>query len=289
MSKIERVWRNGLSLRAVGAVYYPKIILTWVLLIIEALLALLLPLGIGRAVDALNAQSISGLIELAILIVLLIVIGAGRRFYDTRAYSSIQRELSSGLVEREKAKGLALSKTIARVNLLSELVSFLENSLPTLILTGIMFVGILFVVFGIDMRVMLLCLLSSLGVILIYALSGNKYMRFNKGENDEYERQLDVLAKPDLAKVDRHFKRLMSWRVRLSDLETVNFSLVWFVLAALLIGSIYFIVENATITSGQKITTIMYVFDYVEVVVGLPIFYQEALRLKDITRRLSSS
>ncbi len=116
-----------------------------------------------------------------------------------------------------------------------------------------------------------------------------RYMRLNKGQNDEYERQFDVLALRDVSKIDRHFRRLMRWRVRLSDLETINFSLVWVVLAAMLLGSIYFIVENSAISPGQKITTIMYVFDYIEVVVGLPIFYQEALRLKDITTRLSSS
>lgn len=288
MSQIERVWRDGLSLRAVGFAYLSKIIITWTLLVLEALLTLLLPLCIGRSVDALNRQSFSGLIELGMLIVALIVIGSARRFYDTRAYSAIQRDLSNSLVAREKAKNLPMSKTVARVNLLGELVEFLEQSLPTLILTGIMFVGILIVVFGIDMRVMGLCFVASILVVSIYWLSGGAYLRLNKGQNDEYERQLDVLALQDVGKVDRHFRRLMRWRVRLSDLETVNFSLVWIVLAAMLLGSIYFIVDNSAISAGQKITTIMYVFDYIEVVVGLPIFYQEALRLKDITGRLSS-
>ncbi|TDQ67485.1 ABC transporter transmembrane protein [Maritalea mobilis] len=288
MSQIERVWRDGLSLRAVGFAYLSKIIITWTLLVLEALLTLLLPLCIGRSVDALNRQSFSGLIELGVLIVALIVIGSARRFYDTRAYSAIQRDLSNSLVAREKAKNLPMSKTVARVNLLGELVEFLEQSLPTLILTGIMFVGILIVVFGIDMRVMGLCFVASILVVSIYWLSGGAYLRLNKGQNDEYERQLDMLALQDVGKVDRHFRRLMRWRVRLSDLETVNFSLVWVVLAAMLLGSIYFIVDNGAISAGQKITTIMYVFDYIEVVVGLPIFYQEALRLKDITGRLSS-
>ncbi|AVX03220.1 hypothetical protein MXMO3_00687 [Maritalea myrionectae] len=288
MTHIERVWRNGLSLRAVGAAYFPKVLITWTLLVLEALLTLLLPLCIGRSVDALNRQSFSGLIELGVLIVALIVIGSARRFYDTRAYSAIQRDLSNSLVAREKAKNLPMSKTVARVNLLGALVEFLEQSLPTLILTGIMFVGILVVVFGIDMRVMGLCFVTSILVVAIYWISGGAYLRLNKGQNDEYERQLDTLALQDVGKVDRHFRRLMRWRVRLSDLETVNFSLVWVVLAAMLLGSIYFIVDNSTISPGQKITTIMYVFDYIEVVVGLPIFYQEALRLKDITGRLSS-
>lgn len=288
MSQIERVWRDGLSLRAVGYAYLSKIIITWTLLVLEALLTLLLPLCIGRSVDALNRQSFSGLIELGVLIVALIVIGSARRFYDTRAYSAIQRDLSNSLVAREKAKNLPMSKTVARVSLLGELVEFLEQSLPTLILTGIMFVGILIVVFGIDIRVMGLCFVASILVVSIYWLSGGAYLRLNKRQNDEYERQLDMLALQDVGKVDRHFRRLMRWRVRLSDLETVNFSLVWVVLAAMLLGSIYFIVDNSAISAGQKITTIMYVFDYIEVVVGLPIFYQEALRLKDITGRLSS-
>ncbi len=58
MSKIERVWRNGLSLRAVGAAYFPKIAITWTLLVLEALLTLLLPLAIGRSVDAFTNKII---------------------------------------------------------------------------------------------------------------------------------------------------------------------------------------------------------------------------------------
>lgn len=164
-----------------GRSYFPKIAITWTLLVLEALLTLLLPLAIGRSVDALYQQDYSGLIELGGLVFMLIVIGSARRFYDTRAYSAIQRDLSNSLVAREKAKDLPLSKTVARVNLLNELVSFLEESLPTLLLIGIMFVGILVVVFGIDMRVMGLCLVASLIVIAIYWLSGNAICGSIKG------------------------------------------------------------------------------------------------------------
>ena len=80
---------------------------------------------------------------------------------------------------------------------------------------------------------------------------------------------------------------MMKWNIKLSDLETVNFSLAWVILGALLISSIVLIVENTSISYGQKITSIMYVYHYIELVMSFPLIYQQYVRLQEISGRLS--
>ena len=281
------LWANGISISKIGMAYKWRISVTWFLLIFEAALGLAFPLAIGFCVDQLMQGNQQGLYVLGGVIAAAAIVGSFRRFYDTRVYSAIYVELGDGLVAHETGKGAPVSKIAARTSLLRELVEFFENSAPELIASIIMFFGTLIVVATIDVGVMLICFVSSVLVIAVYAVSAKRIFTLNKGQNNELERHVQVLDARDGRKTHRHLKRLMRWNIRLSDLETINYGFVWVILGSMLIGSVYLIVVNPAISAGLKITSIMYVFDYIEVVVGLPLFFQEVVRLKEITQRLS--
>lgn len=285
----ESIWRDGISLRRIAGRYRGKVAVTWSLLLVESLLSLLFPLAIGYTVDTLIAESWSGLLALAALSVAVMIVGAGRRFYDTRAYSVIYRDLGNSLVAREREKDTPTTKVSARVGLLYEVVEFFEDSLPSLIGGVIEFVGVIILIAWIDPHVALASLVASLLVIIVYAVSERRIFAYNKNQNDELEQQVTVLAEKRKRRLDVHFRRIIKWNIKLSDLETLNFSIVWLVMAGLLLVSIVLIVANDAISYGQKITTIMYVFGYIEVVMTFPLYYQQFVRLKEITRRLSGA
>ena len=282
-------WQEGISLRAIASHYRGKVAITWLLLLIESLLALLFPLVIGYSVDDLLVDSFNGLYALVGLIVAVLIIGAARRFYDTRAYAAIYRDLGETMVAHKSEKGVATTSLTALVNLLQEIVEFFEHSAPELLGVIVSFVGVVIMLGLIDLNVMALCIVGSILVVLIYSFSSKRIYRYNVGMNDEFERQVDVLDDRRPRRVRLHLGRIMQWTIRLSDLETVNYSLGWLAMASVLAGSIYLIVENASISYGIKITSIMYVFEYIGVVMSLPLFYQQLVRLQEITARLSSS
>jgi len=282
------IWQEKLSLWRITQLYRVKVIITWILLLLESSLIILFPLVIGFSVDTLLENNNSGLIILGVLSAAVLIIGAGRRFYDTRAYASIFRELANSLVTHEKRQQTPTSNVTARINLLYEVIEFLENSLPMLLGSLIGFIGVIIILAMIDINIMLLCLFVSVLVITVYALIGQKIFDYNKQQNDELEQQVAVLSQNRKRRVSLHFMRMMKWNIKLSDLETASFSLVWIMLGGLLIGSIILIVENTGISYGQKITSIMYVFQYIEVVMGFPVYYQQFVRLSEITHRLSN-
>ena len=78
----------------------------------------------------------------------------------------------------------------------------------------------------------------------------------------------------------------MKWNIKLSDLETINFSIAWIFMMGFLVWSIIISVEGGNVQYGAVFALVMYIFQYIESVVSLPFFYQQWLRLGEISERL---
>lgn len=266
--------------------YRFKISLTAFLVIAEALVYLLFPLFLGYAINGLIEKDYTSLYHLIILGIVSLIIGSGRRFYDTRVYSSIYAELSPEMVEKEKQKGEEVSVITARANLLTELVEFLENSIPQIINNLVGLVGTLVIIFTLNKYVFFASLISFLITFIVYYLSGNYTFKLNKGFNNELERQVKVIEENSKPKIVQHFNQLARWNIRLSDLETLNFGIVWLVMIILLSFSVIQVVDSGPLLFGSIFAIIMYVFEYMNNVIYLPLYYQQLIRLKEISGRI---
>ena len=171
--------------------FWRKAMPTWLLVILESSCLLLMPLVIGWAVDGLFNNQTKGIVYLGSLCLVLLVVGAGRRFYDTRAYSSIYRAVSHEIVTNESRRNTGVSKVTARTNIFTEFIEFLENSLPEVFSQAIGFAGTLGIIAFIDFRVFWACLAGASLTSLIYFLSQKCMLRLNKGQNDEFEKHVD--------------------------------------------------------------------------------------------------
>ena len=107
-----------------------KVAATWLMVLAENVMLILLPLFIGYAIDGVLNQSFQPLMMLALILFVLVIISVVRRFYDTRVYGAIRVKLAN-LVERN-LRGLSISTKDARLTMSRELVDFLEDDLPTL-------------------------------------------------------------------------------------------------------------------------------------------------------------
>lgn len=266
--------------------FWKKISLTWILVFFEGIAILLFPLVIGWTVDDLMNQKMDGLQLLLGLCLFLVVVGAGRRFYDTRIYSAIYKKVCNEMVLREKSKNTSVSKISARTNLFTEFIEFLENSLPDIFNHVVGLAGTLISIVFISPTVFWLCLGGAVLVGGIYVLSKNKMFNLNKGQNDELEKQVDVISSADKRNLRVHFHKVMRWNIKLSDLETINFSLAWLVLSGSMLLSIIVVASSGTATSGEVLAIVMYVFGFVESIMAFPLYYQQLVRLQEIAGRL---
>ena len=259
--------------------------LTLSLVVMEAAGWILFPLVIGRAIDSVLASSVRGLYELAILGVVTMGIAVVRRLVDSRAYAAIYATLGQEMVESGEEAGT--STRTARLGMLREIVEFFENSLPELINSGLGLVGTMLIVATLNFPVFLGCLAAAAATVILYALTGSLTTRYNQGLNDEHERQVDAVASGDPRRLGRHLRAMMRWNIRLSDLEAANFGINWVFMIALLVFAVSAAVRD-TPEYGAVFAVVMYVFQFMEAMMMLPFFYQEWLRLREISGRLET-
>lgn len=263
-----------------------KIGITMSLVIIELVSNLLYPLFIGYAINDLLKSTYTGIIMLGGLSILTVLIGSIRRAYDSRAYSEIYTSVATSLVDEENKKGSDLSRISARISLINELVEFFENSFPEIINSFIGLLGVLLIIATINLKISLLCTTIIAVVILVYGITSKKNYDLNGEYNDELEKLVNKLETRDISITNRYFKKFMSINIELSDLETINYFIVTTISMVVFIFSIILIMSKANITYGSVISLIMYVYEFIERIIILPLYYQYYVRLQEISYRL---
>ncbi len=272
-----------MKIRQILSNFRQQFALTLLLVLLDAGLLVLFPLFIGLAIDDGLQQVYTGSILLGGLGLVSLLVGAGRRWFDSRFYAKVYEDY--GTIVGSRLKGDTSSKT-AHLRLLGEVVEFFENSVPAIINSSVGLLGTLTIVAFLDLRVFLGCALVLLMVVMVYGFTERKTVRLNKGYNDELERQVDCVGAGGELSLRNHLRKLMRWNIRLSDLETINFSVVWLVMMAFLVLSIFTLVSDGLLQYGAIFSLILYLFQFIESVSALPFFYQQWLRLIEITGRL---
>ena len=79
----------------------------------------------------------------------------------------------------------------------------------------------------------------------------------------------------------------MKWNIKLSDLETMNYFVIWAAVIAVFIYTPITVISAGALSYGLVFSIIMYVFDYIGSIVSFPLFIQQAIRLKEISARLA--
>jgi ABC-type multidrug transport system fused ATPase/permease subunit len=266
-----------------------RVSLTFLLVMLESLLDVFYPLFIGLAIDGLLQGKYDGVIQLGALGMLSLLVGASRRAYDTRVYAGIYRQVVPEMVEKEQERGSSVSKISARSSLLTEFVEFLENSMPEIIRGIVSLVGILVMIAALNQQVFFACLGILLLIMVVYGISGKTNYRLNASYNNQLEHQVQALESKDIRLVQQHYTRLMQWNIKLSDLENLNYVAIWIGVIALLVYTPITVVEGGTTSYGQVSSIFMYVFNYIEASVTFPLYIQQLIRLKEISRRLADT
>ncbi|HVJ02645.1 MAG TPA: ABC transporter six-transmembrane domain-containing protein, partial [Sphingomonas sp.] len=106
--------------------YRRRIALSVLLAAAEAGGQVVLPFLIGIALDDYIDRSYRGLVLLASVGIVTMLLAVVRRLHDARLYARIYEKVAADTLERETG----LSERTARLNMLREVVDFLEFSMP---------------------------------------------------------------------------------------------------------------------------------------------------------------
>lgn len=261
-----------------------------VLVLLEAGASLLIPLAIGFAIDGLIAGSYTGVWQLAGVGIALTVSGSLRRLYDTRVYSGIYVDLSSEVAHGEhEGEPPTTSALSARITMLKELVEFFENSFPELIVSLVNLVGTVVILWALDFEIFLGCLAILVLILLVFYFTSKYTTTLNQNYNNTMEQQVSALENRHSQPIRPFMAKMMRWNIKLSDLETAIFGIIWLGMSALIVFSVVEAVGDGSLKSGAVLSMVMYVFQFAEGSGTLPLYYQQYLRLEEISSRLKSA
>lgn len=276
------------SIKAIFKRFRWKISLTFLLLILENLAKVLQPFVLGLAINDLISGKNDGLWMFCGLYLISFVVGTIRRYYDTRAYTSIYATVASEIAEEQNKKDVPISTISARSSLVKELVDFFEHDVTQGFTALIGVVGALVMLALFNWWVFAGCIVTILIIIAIYSLSNKRIYGYNIGLNDELEHRIDVLETRSSPTIFGHFKNISKWMVKLSDLETINFSIIEILLFLLAIYTLYTSASAENATAGEIFSALTYVLEFSGGVFMLPIIFQQVIRLREISSRLKS-
>jgi hypothetical protein len=278
--------RNGSpTVSGIWQTYRSKIAGTLSLMTFERLLAVAVPFVLGVAINDLIAGSLRGIWWLIGLEAVRLVIGVGRRLYDTRVYAGIYTDIADRTARRTET---SVGRRAARLGLARELVDFFEWELQELLAAIIGMTGAL---------VMLIYLLPPVGglsvvvgvlIAFTFAISRKRMFGLNKLLNNELERQVTMLEDETEISRRRHLSRLARWRIHLSDLEATNFAFADLLLGALIIGALV-ITVRAGMSVGEVFAVLTYLINLADSLLVLPWTYQQSIRAQEIGGRIASA
>lgn len=264
-----------------------RVAFTWVFVLVENTLLALIPLFIGRAIDAVLGQQSGALWEISIVMGALIVVSVGRRAYDTRAYGTMRVWFGSELVRRLGER--PVSQVNARLDMSREMVDFLEAYVPELLTATVQVIVSIAILWHFDARLGLsgLCVIALLGVI--YALFHNRFYRLNGDLNAQTERQVHVLEQRRPDSLLTHLQRLRRSEIRLSDTDAVLYGTIFAAMFAFVLTNLWFAATIPAITAGIIFAILSYSWELVESGSALPAVLQQWTRLSEIRERLNEA
>ncbi|MFC3119788.1 ABC transporter six-transmembrane domain-containing protein [Jhaorihella thermophila] len=180
-----------MTLGSLFAAFWPRILGTWAMTLMEIALFALIPLLIGRAIDGLTGGDTAAFVQLAVALAVLILLGTLRRVFDTRAYGVMRVELGKDLARR--SSDLPVSRLSARLGMGRELVDFLETELPEAMTALFRTFAAVVILFGFHPALAGTAAAAALVTLTIYGLAHGRFYRLNRALNEEAERQVQVL------------------------------------------------------------------------------------------------
>ncbi|MCG8368934.1 MAG: ABC transporter six-transmembrane domain-containing protein [Proteobacteria bacterium] len=260
---------------------------TWLLLLLENTLLALIPLFIGRAIDALLGSEAGALWEIAAVMTALIAVASARRAYDTRCYGTMRVRLGAEVVRRIGDR--PVSQVNARLDMSREMVDFLEGHVPELLTAVVQVVVSMAILWTFDRRLGLSALLVVAGVAVVYALFHRRFYRLNGDLNAQVEQQVAVIEQRQTASLLAHLKRLRRCEIRLSDTEVFLYGGIFVGMFAFVLANLWFASTLPAVSAGTIFAILSYSWELVGSGITLPIVLQQWSRLSEIRERLNEA
>lgn len=244
------------------------------------------PLLIGIAIDGLLAGRNAALVPLIAVWSLHLGVGVTRHMYDTRVFARIYGELAGTVVVQQRGEGEDVATVAARVSLSREIINFFEVEIPAIVTVIVTGGGSLLMLFWLDWRIGAMALAAMVPIVFLSRWFGGKALILYQRLNNRLEREVAVVASAQPQHVERHFRVLKGWRVKISDLQASTWGWIEVVLILLTLSALLILASTPEITAGTIYAILAYIFDLHNVARDMPTIVHNIAQTTDIAQRL---
>lgn len=274
------------ALKTIAIQHRKRLLTTFSLVAAENLLLLIYPLIGSFAVNAiLNGQLLSALVY-ALIVFIIWFVGSARRAVDTRAFTHIYSELVVPMILGQRAKGIDISTTTARVALSREFVNFFEHHLPTLITSAFSIIGAVIMLLLIEFwsGVVALLIVLCFGLILPRYVKANDRLYFKL--NNRLEKEVNFVERAKNRELIKHYHLVKRLRILISNREAFSFLCIGLAMSLLFGITLTFLTLQKGVTAGHIYAVITYLWTFAMSLDDAPGLVEELSKLKDIGKRV---
>lgn len=266
-----------------------KLWLNYSLSLGEQLLGLLVPWAMGKAINDLLKTQYTGLLIFVALWVILAILTAARKMYDTRVFMGIYTDVVSGVIKQQREAGVPAGKLVARSILVREVVEFFERDIPDIFAMVIAFIGSLVMLTLFDWHITLIAVVMLVPVLALNITLWRPINRINRSLNNSLERQTRVINQGSETRLWRHFSFLRFLRVKNSDIEGRTWLMIELFVVLASVNVFMYTTAMPGIEAGTVFSTVTYFWEFQGSLDRLPILMQSVSRVKDILFRIGQS
>jgi hypothetical protein len=246
---------------------WKKIILSYSLFSVNAILMLIYPKVLGNSIDHLIAKDYTYIWYLVLTFSTMMFFGYISRIYDVRVFSGIYRKFASNETNNQIEKGVETTKINGRLTLMIGSIYFLALVSWTIVA----------VLIG-----------TGLAILLASYYYTPKLAGMTKLNNDISEEQTDIISVRKISGVNNLLRRGQKIAIQRARIDS-KFSL-W--IQTIVYGSVtalltYYVMFN-TVTVGSVFSTYRYMFDFCNALLGVPVIISSYINIKDVIKRLET-
>ncbi|HSX62373.1 MAG TPA: ABC transporter six-transmembrane domain-containing protein [Tahibacter sp.] len=215
-----------------------------------------------------------------------LILEVSAKMLDTRVFARIYADIATSFVRRAHDEGQDPSLIAARAALSREYVTFLERDVPAVLFAVIGLSVSVSALFWLDTYIGLACLALILPLLAINRWLAGRSLALNRGLNDRLEREIDVLRRGRASTVERHFRALGGWRIRLSDAEASAYGAMEISVILLFVVALARLADNDATRAGDIYAIFAYLWKFIVALDQVPQLVQQMAKLRDLNGRL---
>ena len=264
------------------------------LVLIENLAWIAEPTVFGRVIDAfidkgLSHTSIEFIIPLSVWIGVFLInsgVGALRRSIEPRIYLKIFTRIAVDVTRDSLKKGLSVSRTAARADLMREYITFFQYRVPEIFEQAISIGGAIIALTIFDYRIGAACLTAVIPLSYLTTTFSRKIAKLQVTLHDTREEGYEAFSTRDLVRIENYYDRLSSTEKKIAHLGGINFGIVRFFLLGIFLVVLFISIDVDDFTTGNIYSIVAYLWTFVTSTEYLPELMESWTSLRELNQRM---